>query len=55
VIKFTQDATGGRTVTLPGNCIVPSGESIDTGANKKSLLMLHSDGTEFLCSWKKGW
>jgi len=54
VIKFIQDATGGRTVTLPGNCIVATGESIDTGANKKSLLMLHYDGTEFLCSWKKG-
>lgn len=53
-IKFIQDATGGRTVTLPGNCIVASGESIDTGANKKSLLTLQYDGTEFLCSWKKG-
>ena len=54
VIKFIQDSTGGRTVTLPGNCIVATGESIDTGANKKSLLTLHYDGTEFLCSWKKG-
>ncbi len=54
VIKFIQDSTGGRTVTLPGNCIVATGESIETGANKKSLLTLHYDGTEFLCSWKKG-
>jgi hypothetical protein len=54
-IKFIQDAVGNRTVTLPGNCVIATGESIDLGANKKSLLLMDYDGTEFLCSWKKGW
>ena len=54
LIKFIQDATGNRTVTLPGDCIVATGESMDSGANKKSLLIMNYDGTEFLCSWKKG-
>ncbi len=55
VIHFTQDATGGRTITLPSNVKIPSGESIDTGANKKSVLTLLYDGTDYLGSWKKGW
>jgi len=54
IIKFIQDATGGRTVTLPGSSLLPSGESIDTDPNSISLLTLHYDGTEYLASWKSG-
>jgi len=54
IIKFIQDATGGRTVTLPGSSLLPSGESINTDLNSISLLTLHYDGTEYLASWKSG-
>ncbi|MDF3822207.1 hypothetical protein P3G55_20050 [Leptospira sp. 96542] len=55
VMVFTQDATGGRTITLPSNIKIPTGETSDLGANKKSILTMYCDGAEYLGSWKKGW
>ncbi|TGN09765.1 hypothetical protein [Leptospira ilyithenensis] len=55
VMVFTQDATGGRTITLPSNVKIPSGESIDLAANKISILTMFYNGTNYLGSWKKGW
>ena len=55
VMIFTQDGTGGRTITLPSNVKIPTGETPDTGANKISILTMYFDGTNFLGSWKKGW
>lgn len=55
VIRLKQDATGGRTVTLPTNIIIPSLETPDLGANKRSLLTIYKDETDFIGSWKKGW
>ncbi|TGK47505.1 hypothetical protein EHQ16_03295 [Leptospira kanakyensis] len=55
LIRLKQDATGGRTVTLPSNIIIPSLETPDLGANKRSLLTVYKDETDFIGSWKKGW
>ncbi|PJZ43628.1 hypothetical protein CH361_19480, partial [Leptospira brenneri] len=55
VFRFKQDATGGRTITLPSNIIVPALETPDTGANKRSLLTIYKDDVDYLGSWKKGW
>lgn len=55
VMVFTQDATGGRTISLPANVLIPSGETPDTGANKTSILTMYFNGTNYLSSWKKGW
>ncbi|MBM9546151.1 hypothetical protein JWG40_03935 [Leptospira sp. 201903074] len=55
VFRFKQDATGGRTITLPPNIIIPSLETPDTGANKRSLLTIYKDEIDYLGSWKKGW
>ncbi|MCW7462805.1 hypothetical protein [Leptospira limi] len=55
LIVFTQDETGGRTITLPSNVKIPTGESPDLGANKVSILTMYFDGTNYLGSWKKGW
>lgn len=55
LIVFTQDATGGRTIGLPSNVKIPSGETPDVGPNKTSILTMYFDGTNYLGSWKKGW
>ncbi|TGL97937.1 hypothetical protein [Leptospira jelokensis] len=55
VMTFLQDSTGGRTITFPTNIKIPVGESPDLGANKKSILTMYFDGTNYLGSWKKGW
>ncbi|GBF44508.1 hypothetical protein LPTSP2_38110 [Leptospira ellinghausenii] len=55
LIVFTQDGTGGRTITLPSNIKIPTGESPDLGANKVSILTMYFDGANYLGSWKKGW
>ncbi|TGM74573.1 hypothetical protein [Leptospira bouyouniensis] len=55
VIAFTQDTIGGRTIIFPSNIKIPTGESLDLGANKKSILTMYFDGTNYLSSWKKGW
>ncbi|TGL58629.1 hypothetical protein [Leptospira jelokensis] len=55
VMKFLQDGTGGRTITLPSNVKIPTGETPDTAANRISILTMYFDGTNYLGSWKKGW
>lgn len=55
VMVFTQNGTGGYSITLPANVKIPTGETPDTGANKKSILTMYFDGTNYLGTWKKGW
>ncbi|MCG6144116.1 hypothetical protein [Leptospira bandrabouensis] len=55
VMVFLQDSTGGRTISFPTNVKIPTGEAPDLGANKKSILTMYFDGTNYLGSWKKGW
>lgn len=55
LIRFKQDATGGRTITLPSYIIIPPLETPDLGANKRSLLTIYKDEIDFIGSWKKGW
>ncbi|TGL12432.1 hypothetical protein [Leptospira meyeri] len=55
VMTFLQDSTGGRTINFPSNVKIPTGETHDLGANKKSILTMYFDGTNYLSSWKKGW
>lgn len=55
LIRLKQDATGGRTITLPSYIIIPPLETPDLGANKRSLLTIYKDEIDFIGSWKKGW
>ncbi|MCG6152606.1 hypothetical protein [Leptospira bandrabouensis] len=55
VMVFLQDSTGGRTLSFPSYVKIPTGEAPDLGANKKSILTMYFDGTNYLGSWKKGW
>ncbi|TGN07448.1 hypothetical protein [Leptospira bandrabouensis] len=55
LMVFLQDSTGGRTISFPSYVEIPTGEAPDLGANKKSILTMYFDGTNYLGSWKKGW
>ena len=52
-IIIDQDATGGRTVTLPANSKVIGGSlSLASGANERTILTYLFDGTDF--NWNFG-
>lgn len=49
VIKVIQDATGGRTLSLPGN--TPPGWGLSAGANEVDILGFYFDGSSYW--WSK--
>lgn len=46
-LEVTQDATGGRTLTLPAGTVLGSVTSIGTTANKKTAVAWSYNGTAF--------
>lgn len=46
-LEITEDATGGRTFTLPGGTVVGATTSINTTANKKTALLWTYNGSAF--------
>jgi hypothetical protein len=46
-LEITQDATGGRTFTLPAGTVVGATTAINTTANKKSAVLWTYNGTSF--------
>jgi hypothetical protein len=50
ILRFVQDATGGRTVVLPTNLIVDSGFVIDPTALRATILPIQYDSV--LAKWK---
>ncbi len=55
VIRFLQDANGGRTVSFPSNVKLITNETINLSPNTKSIFTMLFDGSEYLGSWKQGW
>lgn len=49
LLKLTQDATGGRTVTWPGTVKWPGGTAptLSTGANAVDIIRFYFDGTNY--------